>query len=80
MEDTEPRLNKYGVEIGKQVPLHIANKITRERDSRSRDLTKEVQDIASAAIKTAMSSEEKPRRGRPRKNLRAPVESPKAEE
>lgn len=72
---------RFGIKPGEQVPLHIANQITREQNARSRDMTKEAVDAAAEAIEGALSSAaEKPRSGRrTRKNLRAPVEPPEQE-
>lgn len=71
-------LKRYGLEPGDPVPLHIANKVVRDREREQRDITDEAIEAATGALEVALKGEEKPRSGkRVRKNLRAPVETPK---
>lgn len=69
---------RYGLKPGDPMPLHIANKMVRDREREQRDITDEAIEAATGALEVALKGEEKPRSGkRVTKNLRAPVETPK---
>lgn len=76
-------LEKYGLKPGDPVPLHIANAIRKDQARTAQDNAKAAGDLAGEAVAAVLNPEidEKPRSGRrPRKNLRAPVKTPKGDD
>lgn len=65
---------RFGIKPGEQVPLHVANIMTREAQAAEKALKESVLGVATGALEDAFADQEQPRSGkRQMKNLRAPA-------